>query len=146
VVIDSRMIEHRTVRQGDFNRDGRIDLLAASVGFSSTQAAAESEPAVHGASVVWFENPARPREQPWPKHVIDDRSRGPIQGHPIDLDRDGDLDVLMAFGMRPEHILQDQHAIAWYENRGGAQDSTAWRRHVLANLPSAFETFAAAPT
>ena len=143
VVIDSQMIENRTVRLGDFNCDGRIDLLAASVGFSFTQAAAESEPAVHGASVVWFENPAHPREQPWPKHVIDDRSRGPIHGHPIDLDHDGDLDVVMAFGMRPEHVPQDQHAIVWYENRGGARDSMAWRRHVLANLPSAFETFAA---
>ncbi len=141
-VIDTTLVENRTIRLADFNRDGRIDLLAASVGVSFTAAGEMAKPAEHGGSVVWFENPVKPREQPWPKHVIDDRSRGAIHGHAVDFDRDGDTDVVMAFGMRPEHIPAAGHEIAWYENAGQPGGEAAWRRHVVGPLPCAFETVA----
>lgn len=73
------------------------------------------------------------------RHTIDDQSRGAIHGQPVDLDKDGDLDVVMAFGMRPEHIPEDRHEIAWYENLG---DSSTWKRHVVAPFPCAFEAIA----
>ncbi|MBM4002791.1 MAG: VCBS repeat-containing protein [Planctomycetes bacterium] len=140
-VIDTTLVENRTIRLGDFNRDGRIDLLAASVGVSFSAAGETAKPEEHGGGVVWFENPARPREQPWPRHVIDDRSRGAIHGHAVDFDRDGDLDVVMAFGMRPEHVPEHRHEIVWYENLGPPADA-AWHRHVIGALPCAFETVA----
>ena len=142
-VIDNRLIENRTVRLGDFNRDGRIDLLAASVGASLASAAETAEPGDHGASIVWFENPEDPRQQPWKKHLIDNRSRAPIHGHAVDFDRDGDLDVVMAFGMRGEHVPETMHQVAWYENAGQPGDATTWQRHLVGSLPSAFETHAA---
>ena len=43
--------------------------------------------------------PANPRGKPWKKHVIDDKTVAPAHGHPVDIDGDGDLDVLMAFGI-----------------------------------------------
>ncbi|MDA1056027.1 MAG: VCBS repeat-containing protein [Planctomycetota bacterium] len=141
-VIDTMLTENRTIRLGDLNRDGRMDLVAASVGASFATAGEAAEPTQHGASVVWFENPGRPSGTPWKKHVIDDRTRGPIHGHAVDFDRDGDLDVVMAFGMRPEHVPEDRHEIAWYENVGQPGDSTAWKRHVVGPLPCAFETVA----
>lgn len=141
-VIDRALTENRTISLGDFNRDGKIDFLATSLGASFATAGEEAEPTQHGASVVWFENPGNPAENPWKKHTIDDRSRGPIHGHAVDFDRDGDLDVVMAFGMRPEHVPEDRHEIAWYENIGQPGDSTVWKRHVVGSLPCAFETIA----
>ena len=140
-VIGDKLTENRTIRLGDFNRDGKIDLLAASVG-ASVAAVSSDDPAQHGASIVWFENPGQPASKPWKKHVIDNRRRGPIHGHPIDLDGDGDLDVVMAFGMRPEHVPEETHQVAWYENVGRPGKALEWRRHVVGPLPCAFEAFA----
>jgi hypothetical protein len=141
-LIDASLIENRTVRLGDFNRDGRVDLVAASVGVSMTVAGESATPEQHGASVVWFENPGRSPDAQWKKRVIDNQSRAPIHGQAIDLDRDGDLDVVMAFGMRPEHVPESHHQIAWYENLGRPGDATAWKRHVVGPLPCAFEAVA----
>lgn len=141
-VIDDTLTENRTLRLGDFNRDGKVDLLAASAGVSYTAAADGAEPAQHGASVVWFENSGRPADGGWTRHVIDNRSRAPIHGHPVDFDGDGDLDVVMAFGMRPEHVPEAKHEVAWYENLGKPEEPSGWRRHVVGPLPCAFETVA----
>ena len=141
-VIDNTLAENRTVRLADFNGDGKIDLLSASVGASFTAAGAAAEPAQHKACVAWYENPGKPQGADWKKHVIDDISRGPIHGQPVDLDRDGDLDVIMAFGMRPEHIPEEKHEIAWYENVGQPGNSTTWKRHVVGPMKCAFDTVA----
>lgn len=142
-VIDANLVENRTVEAADFNQDGRIDLLAASVGRAFAAADSDVPPRDHGAAIAWFENMGRPGNERWRKHVIDDRLRGAIHGHAFDLDRDGDLDVVMAFGMRPEHVPEDRHEIAWYENLSNASEPTRWQRHVVAAMPCAFETIAA---
>ncbi len=45
-----------------------------------------------------------------------------------DLDGDGDLDVIMAFGIafgsQPE-----SHQLAWYENVGKPGSATNWKKH-----------------
>lgn len=139
-VIADNFRENRTVRLGDFNGDGKIDLLAAAVGASFDNAKADAPPAEHGASIAWFENGGTTADSiTWKRHTIDDQSRGAIHGQPVDLDNDGDLDVVMAFGMRPEHVPEDRHEIAWYENLG---DSTKWKRHLVAPFPCAFEAIA----
>jgi hypothetical protein len=79
----------------------------------------------------------------WKKHVIDDKSPGPIHGHPVDLDGDGDLDVVMAFGMRSGLASPEKHQVVWYENVGKPGKGTEWKRHVIGDLPSAFEAIAA---
>ena len=137
-VIDERMPEARNLRIGDFNGDGRADLLAASVGVENVDPSV-TDFAEHGSSVVWYENPGRPAGAAWPKHVIDDRSRAPIHGQPFDLDGDGDLDVVMAFGMRDELVPADRHEVAWYENNGQPQAAQDWTRHTIGRLPYAFE-------
>lgn len=142
-VIDDALIENRTVAACDMNHDGRIDLLAACVGRAFSAAGADAAPAEHGAAVVWFENTGKSGDERWVKHVIDDQSRGSIHGHPVDLDGDGDLDVIMACGMRPEHVSEDQHQIVWYENPGRAGDASGWKRHTVAAMPCAFEVIAA---
>ena len=48
-----------------------------------------------GNQVVWYRNPGDPTRGSWEKYVVDS-CPGPMLGHPIDLDGDGNLDVLMA--------------------------------------------------
>ena len=128
-VIEDKLSETRTICAADFNGDGRIDLLGTASGASL---------------VVWYENVGgRGKAPAWKKHVIDDKSLAPIHGHPVDLDGDGDLDVVMAFGMRDGVAAKDKHLVAWYENVGKPGKGTAWKKHVIGELPYAFEAIAA---
>jgi hypothetical protein len=125
--IDVDVGETRTIEAADFNRDGRPDLL----GTSRT-----------GNLVVWYENSGTPKKGGWKKHVIDDKTGGPAHGHAVDLDRDGDLDVIMAFGIAFGNE-PPSHQIAWYENVGKPGLGVEWKKHVVAEtFPSAFEVVA----
>jgi hypothetical protein len=126
-VIDTRVAETRTIRVGDFDGDGKPDLLA-------TASAA--------GLVLWYEAPDDP-SRPWKKHVIDDRSPRPIHGHAVDLDGDGDVDVVMALGMAAGPGVKDTHQVVWYENVGKPGRGTEWRKHVIGGLEQAFEAVAA---
>jgi hypothetical protein len=128
-LIEDRLGETRTIAAADFNGDGAIDLLGT----------ASSAPLV-----VWYENVRAPgKSTTWRKHVIDDRSPGPIHGHPVDLDGDGDMDVVMALGMRDAVAPRDRHQVVWYENVGKPGKGTEWHKHVIGALPFAFEAIAA---
>jgi hypothetical protein len=128
-VIEDKVAETRTIRAGDFNGDGKIDLLGT---------------ASAGNLVVWYENPGQPATRPWKKHIIDDKTPRPIHGHPVDLDGDGDLDVVMALGMNAANGQKDTHQIVWYENVGKRGDGTTWKKHIICeSFPQAFEVVAA---
>ena len=138
--IDDTMKEARTIRSGDFNGDGKVDLLGSAVGVENKPR--EVDVKEHKSSVVWYENPGQPKSKSWKKHVIDDTSRGATHGHPTDLDDDGDLDVVMALGMAREHGPEDKHEIAWYEHTRDSAKKIRWKKHKIGALPCAFEAFA----
>lgn len=129
--VDANIGETRTIAIADFNGDGKPDLL----GTSRT-----------GNLVVWYENPGDPKTKPWKKHIIDDKTLSPMHGHAVDMDGDGDLDVLMTFGLvTPDS--PDSHQIVWYENVGTPKATpgkgTEWKKHVIvAKFPSGFEAVA----
>lgn len=126
-VIDSDVAETRTICAGDFNGDGKPDL----VGTASS-----------AALTAWYENSGKPAGAPWKKHVIDDKSLAPIHGHPVDLDGDGDLDVVMAIGMRDGPAPVEKHQVVWYENVGKPGNGIEWQKRDIGDLPYAFEAIA----
>lgn len=128
--IEPMISETRTIVAADFNHDGRPDLLGS---------------ARVGNQIVWYENSGQPATNPWKKHVIDATTVAPAHGHPVDLDGDGDLDVVMAFGIAAavENSSPDSHQVAWYENRGTPGVGCDWKKHVIApSFPQGFEAVA----
>src|SRR5262249_35178503 len=120
--------EPRTIRIGDFNNDGKPDLLGS---------------ALVANLVLWYENPGDPRTKPWTRHVIDAKSGRPGHGMPADIDGDGDLDVIMALGMDANPNDTGTREIAWYENIGRDGKGTEWKKHVIVgNFDNAFEAIA----
>lgn len=114
-LIEADLEETRTIRAADFDGDVDVDLLGTAVG---------------AGLVAWYENSGKPVSKAWRRHDID-RYPHPIHGEPTDLDGDGDMDVVMAFGMRKSE-LRVQNQIVWYENNGHPRD-VPWIKHIIAN-------------
>jgi hypothetical protein len=127
-VVEENIAETRTMRIGDFNGDGKPDLLGT---------------AREANQVVWYENPGDPRAKPWARHVIDGKSPQPTHGMPADIDHDGDLDVVMALGMIAAATDTGTREIVWYENVGRQGKGDEWKKHVIGgDFDNAFEAIA----
>ena len=136
-VVDSNMHESRTLCVADFDRDGDPDLLSTAVG---TMPEGKPDSLDHQSRVVWYQNPGKPASGTWVRHVIEDRLPAAIHGRPVDLDADGDLDVVMAHGMRVECDPKiSRHQVAWYENTSTGKGIPRWKRHLVGRLRFAFE-------
>jgi hypothetical protein len=95
---------------------------------------------------MWYANPDDPIEDQWKKTVIDSETVAPMHGETVDMDGDGDLDVLMVFGHGASLTDQPErsHQIAWYENAGKPGLGTDWKKHViLPDFPWGFEAVSA---
>lgn len=128
--VDQKIAETRTIAIADFNQDGKPDLLGT---------------ARVGNQILWYENSGKLATEPWKKHVIDGRTVAPAHGHPVDMDADGDLDVVMAFGIAAPvgNDSPDSHQVAWYENPGTTGGKAEWKKHsIAANFPQGFEAVA----
>ena len=114
-LVEGDVAETRAILAADIDGDGDPDLVG-------------SASAAH--LLVWYENSGRPAAQPWKRHVIDGKSRRPIHGQTVDMDGDGDIDVLMAFGSDARGDPEVVHRVAWYEN-DGTPGGDNWKRHVM---------------
>jgi len=125
--IDTDIAETRAVEVADFNCDGLPDLLGT---------------ARIANQIVWYQNSGQPKTEVWTKHVIDEVTLAPAHGHPSDIDGDGDLDVVAAFGIAAgvADDSPESHQVAWYENVGRPGLGTKWQKHVVAaHFPQGFE-------
>lgn len=96
----------------DFNGDGQLEAVSPNKGGQNPRLdIEESHP------ISWWEVTGDPLQgDSWVEHVIT-KVRIPINSHPVDLDGDGDTDILG--GSRAER------RIFWLENLGGAEPSFA---------------------
>lgn len=127
-IVDEDTSENRAVFTADVNGNGSPDIIGTISG---------------GGEVVWYENPGEPTKSKWLKHVVDKAPR-PIHGHPVDMDGDGQMDIVMALGsMMPEDCdAPEYHQVVWYENQGQPHHSP-WKKHIICPaFPSAFEAVA----
>ncbi|WP_010583423.1 FG-GAP repeat domain-containing protein [Schlesneria paludicola] len=117
----------RTIAAVDVNRDGKLDLIATGT---------------YGHHTLWYENTGAIGSNRFRRHVIDDKTKMPTHGHPVDLDSDGDPDVIMAFGIRGALADHDSHLVAWYENVGLNGTGAEWKKHVIGRVDYGFEAVA----
>jgi len=92
----------------DLDADGDLDVAAA-LGADDT--------------VAWYENAGGGGggAGAWTAHVVGTGIVGASSVLPDDVDRDGDVDLVVA--------SEGDDTVAWYENDGGA--GLAWKRHVV---------------
>ena len=100
----------------DFDGDGRPEVVAPNKG---TQAGSSSETTLRAIS--WYEIAGNPLEDgSWKEHELK-RVAVPINSRPVDLDSDGDLDVLAS--------SRAEARLFWFENLGGPE--IAFREHPI---------------
>jgi hypothetical protein len=107
----------------DLNGDGRLEVVAANKGTSEGHDAAKDRPPT---PISWFEIGDNPLDgAAWTEHVLTN-VKVPINSQPVDLDGDGDLDILGG--------ARDEFRIFWFENLGGAEIS--FTEHPIAIVPA----------
>ncbi len=121
--IEENLADTRTIRVADFNKDGNPDLLGTARGANL---------------VVWYVNDGKGN---FTKQVIDDKLPAPMHGQPVDMNGDGNVDVVMAAGMLASQEPGAAQVI-WYENPG-SPFTGRWQKQVICSrFPSAFEAVA----
>ena len=90
------------VGTGDFNRDGRLDILTPT---------------------GWFEAPAKPFEETWTFHPAWDLGPTGIQIYCDDFDGDGDSDLVYGMG----HDI----GLYWAEQTKDGDGKPAWTKHLI---------------
>src|SRR5206468_705256 len=91
----------------------------------------------------WYEVGEDRGKPDWKKHVVDDESLNPCHGHPVDMDKDGDIDIVMALGyFSDQELTETTNQVAWYENVGTPGTGRKWKKHIIGQLKSAFESVA----
>jgi hypothetical protein len=91
----------------DLDRDGDIDVVVVGVGELNPASVDESMGAT--GTIVWFENNLR-LGGGFTQHLVAESLPYSVALHAVDLDRDGDLDLLFA--------ARDGNTITWYESSG----------------------------
>lgn len=133
-LIEDNVSETRTMRSADFDGDGDADLLGT---------------IRQERTAVWYENEPTDGGITWSSHIIDNTSVCPAHGNPVDMDGDGDTDVVMALGFYYRPGSDDSAAsqspkdnqIVWYENDGTPADG--WKKHtIVTGFDDAFEAIA----
>ncbi|MFA5809987.1 MAG: Ig-like domain-containing protein, partial [Thermoleophilia bacterium] len=97
--------EYSAIDTIDMNNDGRMDILLS--------------PSEVVGSVVWYENPANPlTNSSWTEHVVGTNINSAHAVHAVDMDKDGDLDVVSSEFRSPGRLLLFHNTgggLSWYQ-------------------------------
>lgn len=99
-------------RLADINGDGRLDAV---VGYEAISTLGK---------LAWYQQPVSSPTDTWTEHVISNSVIGPMSLDVVDMDSDGDLDVIVG-----EHNLDNPSSAMLYifENVDGK--GTSWKQH-----------------
>ena len=137
-IIEENIPENRTVELVDFTQNGLLDVLGTSAS---------------NGQVIIYENLGNSAKNRWSKHVID-IFNGPKHGHAVDMNNDGNMDILMTGGLplnantvvtgfnldaQSKRELALQEKIVWYEHPGGSDLTKPWRKHSIYDGFTGFE-------
>lgn len=115
---NSQLVIDMDIYASDIDGDGDIDVT----GVNS-----------YNSDLVWCEN-VDGSGTSWNQHVIEDSFGGGKSVHAGDVDGDGDMDILGAWGSYYDYI-------AWWENTDGT--GSEWIKHDISSLSNANSVFAA---
>ncbi|MBP86918.1 MAG: hypothetical protein CMJ64_09400 [Planctomycetaceae bacterium] len=104
------------IRAADIDGDKDLDLVGT---------------AREAPLIVWYENNKNDARIEWKKHVIDSTSPQPLHGQIVDMDADGDLDLVMLLGMTFTGNPSTEQVV-WYENDGQPARGV-WMKHLIAD-------------
>jgi len=103
----------------DIDGDGRLDYIGA-----------QYRPGL----IFWLEHPKNPLTDPWPFHMIDDFTKGGVDGvHGLalaDLDGDGRPELLATSGWNDGDFPD---SIAWFRIPKDPRNAVRWERFILAD-------------
>ena len=97
------------LQAAEIDGDGNIDILVTDGG---------------GDEIAWWEN-SDPNGNGllWDKHTVRDSYNGPRSAFAVDLDQDGDLDIVGSAYLGDE--------VTWWENSSTNGDGSVWTEHTL---------------
>jgi len=140
-LIEENIPNTKTVEFSDFTNNGFLDLLACSTG---------------NGEVIIYKNLGNSNKNRWEKHIID-VFNGPKHGHAVDLNNNGNMDILMTGSLslhdirslsdpylknKAELNFMSQEKIVWYENPGDLNFEKPWVKHIICEGFSGFEAIA----
>ncbi len=104
-MVDDSFDGARSAHSFDIDGDGDVDILGA---------------AYHADEITWWEN-TDGSGTTWIEHIVDEDFNGARTAHVVDLDGDGDSDILGAGDI--------ENKITWWENTNGS--GTTWTKHTV---------------
>ncbi|TDU34167.1 PKD domain-containing protein, partial [Gelidibacter sediminis] len=100
------------IQLADFNGDGRLDGVVGQLGLGGDSTRYE---------FAWFEAPEDPT-QPWIKHLLSDTVSGSLSVFAIDIDFDGDMDIVVGEWLNSKRLIAFENDLC---NSGG------WNTHII---------------